>query len=228
VQTLDPSSCVSRHIVVLHRGARVPFAILLSPERPIRLAHRDFMRADFFPAHNLISGGRAGRMLLVVPASALSTVEPAGRQVGRRTQETLPRPFTTCHQEIGLAAPGGGAHQTTTARRAAQGDFPYAQNAGSAFPVFAHPPLTDRKLLPDSHARCCGCNLTPRASDGREPGARPGNVLDHIVLATVTTWRFHPARHVNRCGLAAELIFPSIPLSKLPVPRRSTGRHSPQ
>jgi TonB family protein len=92
------------------------------------------------------------------------------------------------------------------------GSGPDTASADPAFPVFSpHPPVTDRSLLPSSEQQVIVDVKVSAGGDVLEATLVKGigNALDQIVLATVKTWRFHPAT-VNGTPVAteAELIFP--------------------
>ncbi len=161
-----------------------------------------------------VAGGSHATRLTLPPA--LTTVE--ARKPAKEPPDAK-KPAAPIHHVPPVKSAGGtaaAAHQTSNGSGdAAQGDGSDAQNADPAFPVFApKPPVTDRKLLPDSQREIV-VDVNVNAA-GEVTAASlvksMGNVLDQIVLDTVKTWRFHPAT-VNGSPVAsqAELIFPFNP-----------------
>jgi len=148
------------------------------------------------------------RSLTTVEAKKAATEPPQAKKVAAPLH-----PAPVKKSEGGTAAD---AHQTSQGSGdAANGNGSDPQNADPAFPVFApKPPVTDRKLLPDSQREIVVDVNVNAAGDvtGVSMVKSLGNALDQIVLDTVKTWRFHPAT-VNGTPVAsqAELIFPFNP-----------------
>ena len=166
-----------------------------------------------FAGIQVAGGSHATR--LVLPRS-LQTVDARKAAKEAPEQKKLAAPV---HRVPPVKSEGGtaaDAHQTSQGSGdAANGSGSDAQNADPAFPVFApKPPVTDRKLLPDSQREIVVDVNVSAAGDvtGASLVKSMGNALDQIVLDTVKTWRFHPAT-VNGTPVAsqAELIFPFNP-----------------
>ena len=166
-----------------------------------------------FAGIQVAGGSHATRLTL---PKALATVE--AKKAAKEPSENK-KPAAPVHKVPPLKPAGGvaaDAHQDSQgAGDAAKGDGSDAQNADPAFPVFApKPPVTDRKLLPNSQREIVVDVNVNAAGDvtGASLVKSMGNALDQIVLDTVKTWRFHPAT-VNGTPVAsqAELIFPFNP-----------------
>ena len=166
-----------------------------------------------FMGIQVAGGSHATRLTL---PRALMTVE--ARKAAKETPEN--KRLTAPVRRVPPVKPAGGtaadAHQTSQGSGdAANGNGSDAQNADPAFPIFSpKPPVTDRKLLPDSQREIVVDVNLNAAGDvvGANLVRSMGNALDQIVLDTVKTWRFHPAT-VNGTPVAsqAELIFPFNP-----------------
>jgi protein TonB len=161
-----------------------------------------------------VAGGSHATRLFLPPAQ--STVE--ARKPAKEPQQAR-KPVAPTHPTPPVKSAGGAAadahHASQGSGDAAQGDGSDAQNADPAFPVFApKPPVTDRKLLPDSQREIVVDVNVNAAGDVTAASLVKslGNSLDQIVLDTVKTWHFHPAT-VNGSPVAsqAELIFPFNP-----------------
>jgi protein TonB len=155
-------------------------------------------------------GSHATRLTL---PRGLATVE--AKKAAKEPPENK-KPAAPVHRVPPVKSQGGmaaDAHQDSQGSGdAARGDGSDAQNADPAFPIFSpKPPVTDRKLLPDSQREIVVDVNVNAAGDvvGVNMVKSLGNALDQIVLDTVKTWRFHPAT-VNGTPVAsqAELIFP--------------------
>jgi protein TonB len=204
----------SQSSVVLSVAAHVLVLALL-----LFVGHRTFRvvaQADskaVFAGIQVAGGSHATRLVLprsltTVEAKKAATEPPQAKKVAAPLH-----PAPVKKSEGGTAAD---AHQTSQGSGdAANGNGSDAQNADPAFPVFApKPPVTDRKLLPDSQREIVVDVNVNAAGDvtGVSMVKSLGNALDQIVLDTVKTWRFHPAT-VNGTPVAsqAELIFPFNP-----------------
>ncbi len=163
----------------------------------------------------------------------VATVEVAGgshaveiplprMQTAARTRKPVPdveakaKTILPIKQTKLLKKSGGGApaapHAGDGSGSAETGNGSDSENAQPAFPIFSpRPAVTDRALLPaaeekivvDVQVDALGTVVSEDLVKGM------GNELDRIVLDTVKTWRFEPAK-VNGKPVAteAELIFP--------------------
>jgi TonB family protein len=166
-----------------------------------------------FTGIEVAGGSHATRLTL---PKALMTVEARKAAKEPPEEKKLAAPV---HRVPPVKSAGGtaaAAHQTSQGSGdAANGNGSDAQNADPAFPIFSpKPPVTDRKLLPDSQREIVvDVNLSAAGEVLSASLVKSmGNALDQIVLDTVKTWRFHPAT-VNGTPVAsqAELIFPFNP-----------------
>jgi TonB family protein len=203
----------SRGSVVLSLAAHaLLFALLLVAShhryRVVQTANR-----DVFAGIQVAGGSHHTRLIL---PRAPSTVE--ARKPAKEAQDAKKLAAPVHH--LAPVKPAGGtaadAHQTSQGSGdAANGNGSDAQNADPAFPIFSpRPPVTDRKLLPDSQREIVVDVNVNAAGDvvGASLVKSMGNALDQIVLDTVKTWRFHPATvNGNPVASQAELIFPFNP-----------------
>ena len=207
-----PQRSQSSVVLSLAAHALVLALLLFAGHHTYRVVAQAGNRA-VFAGIQVAGGSHATR--LVLPRS-LTTVEAkkAAKEPPQAKKVAAPvHPAPVKKSEGGTAAD---AHQTGQGSGdAANGNGSDAQNADPAFPVFApKPPVTDRKLLPDSQREIVVDVNVNAAGDvtGASLVKSMGNALDQIVLDTVKTWRFHPAT-VNGTPVAsqAELIFPFNP-----------------
>jgi len=163
----------------------------------------------------ILVAGSSHATRLTLPKS-LVTVE--ARKAAKEPPDAK-KPVAPVHRVPPDKSAGGTAadtHQDSQgAGDATKGDGADALNADPAFPIFSpKPPVTDRKLLPDSQREIVvDVNVN---ANGDVVGVNMvkslGNALDQIVLETVKTWRFHPATvNGNPVASQAELIFPFNP-----------------
>lgn len=151
----------------------------------------------FYPAALFLPGGAH------VKASKL----PAGR---KKHVPAANRISTDLAMSAKAAPPAG--HPVAADHAPMAGNGSDTASADPAYPIFSpRPEVTDRRLLPatdkqvivDVKVSAAGEVLEATLVEGL------GNALDTVVLATVKTWRFHPAMmHGNPVPTEAELIFP--------------------
>lgn len=204
----------NRSSVILSVAAHASLlAFFLFASNHIRTVVTPVAGKAVFAGIQVAGGSHATRLVL---PRALTTVEAkkAAKEPPEAKRVAAPvHPAPVKKSEGGTAAD---AHQTSQGSSdAANGNGTDTQNADPAFPVFApKPPVTDRKLLPDSQREIVVDVNVNAAGDvtGASLVKSMGNALDQIVLDTVKTWRFHPAT-VNGTPVAsqAELIFPFNP-----------------
>ncbi len=150
-----------------------------------------------YPAALFLPGGTqaqwskepAGRRKRLPDAQRLNT----DLAISRKPAPLLGRPVAADHAPM----PGNGAD---------------AASADPAYPVFSpQPAITDRSLLPATSRQVIVDVKVSATGDVLEATlvSGIGNALDSLVLATVKTWRFHPAMmNGNPVPTEAELIFP--------------------
>ena len=214
MQTLDTKRLRSRPALLFSIAAHgALFAILLILNAQFGSHVMTSAGRVVFPGIQVAGGSHATRLFL---PPALWTVE--ARKAAKEPPDAK-KPAAPIHHIPPVKSAGGtvaDAHHTSQGSGdAAQGDGSDAQNADPAFPVFApKPPVTDRKLLPDSQREIVVDVNVNAAGDVTAASLvkSMGNSLDQIVLDTVKTWHFHPAT-VNGSPVAsqAELIFPFNP-----------------
>lgn len=169
-------------LLIVWTRTRAPVAEKLTQTYAITLHVMGGIRAPWTPAH-------AGRKKHATPVS-----KPHPEVVARAKP-----------------APAAGAPLTSLASAGA-GPGTDADNANPAFPVFSpRPAVADRSLLPSANREVVVDVKVSAQGDVLEATLVKGigNALDQIVLATVKTWRFHPASIAgNPVASEAELIFP--------------------
>jgi TonB family protein len=146
------------------------------------------------------------------PARSAAESQPAAKKVRRppvpvaATQAQLavaPLPAQAAESQTGM---------TTPQQQATLGTGEGAQDAEPALPLYyPSPGVTDRSLLPAVKQNVVvDVNISAMGDVTDEKLVRGlGNGLDQIVLATVKSWRFHPAT-LNGTAVASveELVFP--------------------
>lgn len=158
----------------------------------------------------VVGGAHAVPIPLPTMRTAAEMREPA------RDEEAKLKVFRPVKPSHERAKDGGGAppvpHEGHGSGNAASGNGTDDKDAAPAFPVYSpRPAVTDRGLLPTTEEKIVvdvkvdesGAVVSEALVKGM------GNILDQIVLDTVKTWRFEPAK-LNGKAVAteAELIFP--------------------
>ncbi|HTW60350.1 MAG TPA: TonB family protein [Terracidiphilus sp.] len=151
----------------------------------------------FYPAALFLPGG-----VHVKPGK-----QPAGRIKHAQIKE---RTSTDLAMSEKAAAPAG--HPVAADHAPMPGNGADAASADPAYPIFSpRPEVTDRSLLPSTDRQVIVDVKVSAKGDVLEASLVQGigNALDSLVLATVKTWRFHPAMiNGSPVPTEAELIFP--------------------
>jgi TonB family protein len=151
----------------------------------------------YYPAALFLPGGTR------VKASKL----PAGRKKHAPKAERTSTDLAVSQK----AAPPAG-HPVAADHEPTPGSGSDTASADPAFPIFSpRPEVKDRSLLPSADRQVIVDVKVSASGDVLEATLVQGlgNALDTIVLATVKTWRFHPAMmNGNPVPTEAELIFP--------------------
>jgi TonB family protein len=151
----------------------------------------------FYPAALFLPGG--------------AHVKPSKQLAGRKKHAPEADRTTTDLAMNAKAAPPAG-HPVAADHPPMPGNGTDTASADPAYPIFSpQPAVTDRSLLPSANRQVIVDVKVSAAGDVLEARlvSGLGNALDTIVLATVKTWRFHPAMmNGNPVPTEAELIFP--------------------
>jgi TonB family protein len=151
----------------------------------------------FYPAALFLPGG--------------THVQPSRQPAGRRKRLPDAQRLNTDLAMSPKPAPPEG-HPVAADHAPMPGNGSDAASADPAYPVFSpQPAVTDRSLLPSTDRQVIVDVKVSATGDVLQATliSGIGNALDRLVLATVKTWRFHPAMmNGNPVPTEAELIFP--------------------